>query len=214
MTNETLKAAVDTAVADAKNLPQLVSTLQTVDPVLAEQFTGKALLASKSPWGTLLAAVVAYGASRFGLGWDHDTCALVAGAGLLLGAYVMRALTKAPITSVASGAAVPPVSAVLLALSLGACTTAQVASVQATASADLAKAVQFVGVAKGVALVAEMSDPSLKPILDPLMARLDAAVALAQAAQGDATIDAAAITAQAADLTRLAAPVITVVPAK
>lgn len=88
----------DQVIADAKDLPSLVDGLKAVDPALAEQFTGKALLASKSPWGTLLAGAVTWLAGRYGLGWPPEVCALLGGAGVLAGAFVMRAVTKSPIS--------------------------------------------------------------------------------------------------------------------
>jgi hypothetical protein len=100
MPNATLDAAVNTAVADAKSLPQLITTLQTVSPALAQQLTGKSALLSKTPWGTTLITLIAYASSRFGLGWDQDTCALVALLAVFIGSAIMRLFTKAPITSI------------------------------------------------------------------------------------------------------------------
>lgn len=99
-------AAVNTAVADAKNLPELVSNLQVVAPQLAAPFFGKALLASKSPWGTLAAGLVSYTASKYGFGWPPELCAAVAGGGVLLGSYAMRLFTKQPITSLLPSAVI------------------------------------------------------------------------------------------------------------
>ena len=90
--------AVNAAIKDAQSLPALVATLQTVDPAMAQQIEGKALLASKTPWGTLLTAAVAYVAARYGLGFDQTTDALIAGVGVLVGSYAMRAVTSSPIS--------------------------------------------------------------------------------------------------------------------
>ena len=90
--------ATDQAIASARDLPDLISKASQFDPALAAKFTGKALLASKSPWGSLAVPVVAYLASRYGLGWSEDVCNLVAGVGVLVGAYAMRLLTELPIT--------------------------------------------------------------------------------------------------------------------
>lgn len=92
--------AVDNAVAGAQNLPQLVGALQTVAPQLADSLVGKSLVASKSPWGTLAAGIVSYAASKYGFGWPPELSAAIGGAGVLLGGFVMRAMTRQPITSV------------------------------------------------------------------------------------------------------------------
>lgn len=90
--------AADEAVAAAKDVPDLVDKLKLADPALAAQIEGKALLASKTPWGTLACAVAAYASGRWGLGWDASTDALVAGGALVLGSYAMRYVTSAPIS--------------------------------------------------------------------------------------------------------------------
>ena len=88
---------VDEAIAAAKSLPDLIGRLEQADPQLAQQLQGKSLAASRTPWGTLAAALVAWLSSRYGLGWDDQVSALVGGLGLLAGAYLMRALSSAPI---------------------------------------------------------------------------------------------------------------------
>ena len=70
-------AAVNAAIATAKSLPNLIANLYALDPALATQLESKTLLASKTPWGTLTAGVVAWVSSRY-----------------------MRALTKQPIAGV------------------------------------------------------------------------------------------------------------------
>ena len=87
----------DKIIADAKSLPDLIATAKTVDPDLAAQLTPKALIASKSPAGTLAAGVVAWLVSHYGLGWDQATCDLVAGLAVLAGGYAMRYITASPI---------------------------------------------------------------------------------------------------------------------
>lgn len=91
------QTAADRAVAAAQSVPDLVNKLQAADPALAQQLEGKALLASKTPWGTLACAGVAYAAAKWGLHWDETTVDLVAGGGLVVGAYLMRAVTASPI---------------------------------------------------------------------------------------------------------------------
>ncbi len=90
--------ARDFAISQAKNLPQLIAFLSAADPKLADAIKGKSLIASKSPWGTLAVTVVSWAAAHWGLGWSDDTCNLVAGAGVVLGSYAMRYITRAQIT--------------------------------------------------------------------------------------------------------------------
>ncbi len=108
MTAITVATAEDVAVREAKSLPDLVDKLQVVNPTLAQQFVGKSLAASKTPWGTLLLPVVAYAAARYGLGWGPDVDALVAGVAVLVGSYAMRAVTSIPITGLFHAKALPP----------------------------------------------------------------------------------------------------------
>ena len=65
-----------------------------------EVFTGKALIASKSPWGTLAGGGIAWLATRYGFGWDQITCNLVAGVAIVLASYAMRYFTNEPITGI------------------------------------------------------------------------------------------------------------------
>jgi hypothetical protein len=102
-----IKAAmVDGAIAAARNLPELTKNLRAVDPALAQQFAGKTLIASKTPWGTIAITAVAYLSTKYGLGWDQITVLgmpldqLVAGAGIIVGAYVMRLITNSPIAGI------------------------------------------------------------------------------------------------------------------
>ena len=112
------------------------------------------------------------------------------------------------------------------AIALVACTTAQTASVNAAvtnslaaAQAFLAQAVQFYGIAKGIALVAEVAAPQLAPVITAAIAVLDPLVAeatpLITAAAADATNVqnlATQIHVQAAALQVATANVIKVVP--
>jgi hypothetical protein len=94
----------DQLIGGAKDLPDLIAKAKTFDPDLAASLTGKALIASKSPWGSLLGGIVTWLAAKEGLGWDETTCNLVAGAGVLVGAYLMRWITKGSITGIVSPA--------------------------------------------------------------------------------------------------------------
>ncbi len=107
----TVTSAENAAVRAATDVPGLVSNLQMIDSPLAAQLTGKALVASKTPWGTLLLPLVAYLAARYGLGWTPDVDALVAGVAVLVASYLMRLLTSVPITGLFRRAAVLPAPA-------------------------------------------------------------------------------------------------------
>ena len=122
------QAAINDAVKAAQNLPDLVAKVQTLDPAFADAITGKALAASKSPWGTLLCSAVAWLAAKYGLTctaaaaaatscWSADTVNLVGGlaamGGAVVGAYIMRAFTRGPITGVVKAA--PPATTATLA---------------------------------------------------------------------------------------------------
>ena len=91
---------IDDAIADARSLPALLAKLKTASPDAYGQLVGKPLIASRSPWGTITVAIVAWLASRYGLGWDEGTCTIVGGLGVIAGSYAMRWLTTSPIRSV------------------------------------------------------------------------------------------------------------------
>lgn len=96
----TQSSLIDIAIQDAKNLPDLIAKLEKIDPTLAQQFSGKALLASRSPWGVLVSAILGWLVTHYGLGWSDDTVAIVDGLIILASSYGMRYITRAPITSV------------------------------------------------------------------------------------------------------------------
>jgi hypothetical protein len=90
------------------------------------------------------------------------------------------------------------------------------APVIATASADVTKAVAFYETAKGIALVAEVAQPSLKPTVDAAIAKLDPiAAAIQTAAPGAAGLatSAAALVDQAVSLEQSTAVAVKAVPA-
>ena len=118
-----------------------------------------------------------------------------------------------------------PLGPVALAGMLAACSPAQQAKVEATIATDLPKAQQSAkiavnlwDIAKGIALVAEVAQPSLVPILAPAIAIGDPLAAAATLALNDASADAGAvsslaqqITTQANSITATAAPAVKVV---
>ena len=115
----------------------------------------------------------------------------------------------------------PTLLALAAALALAGCTTAQVqtasTSVISTAQADVTKALGFYQTAKGIALVAEIAQPSLKSYVDGTIARLDPIAAGIQlAAPGAAGIatQAASLVDEAVALESATAVAIKAVPAK
>ncbi len=107
---------VNAVIARARSLPELIASLP---PGLAQQLISKPLLASRSPPAVLLATGLAWVSTRYGLGWDDNTDALIAGTVLLGVAYLMRRLTKQPIAGVVSTPpgtppAVEPILAVVM----------------------------------------------------------------------------------------------------
>lgn len=99
--------AVTNAIIGAKSLPDIVNKLQVVDPELAEQIEGKALIYSKTMWGGILTPVLTALVAKFGLGWDANTILLVEGAIVSIGTVVFRYLTTSPIAGILSKAATP-----------------------------------------------------------------------------------------------------------
>lgn len=88
------------AIAGAQTLPDLVMRLQAVDPTLAAQLVSKPLVMSKTPVGVLVVTAIVYVSSKYALGWDQGFCELLGGAGLVLGAYVMRWFSSRPIAGI------------------------------------------------------------------------------------------------------------------
>jgi hypothetical protein len=73
-------------IADAKSLPDLVTTAKTVDPALYTALTGSN---DKAVWLAPATSAVAWVASRYALGWDTDACSLIAlvGGSIVLGIW-------------------------------------------------------------------------------------------------------------------------------
>jgi hypothetical protein len=117
----TLRANLQTAMANgASDVPAAIKALSVLDPDLAP----KALIASKSPWGTVAVALVSMLATKYGLScgavvtatcWSTDTVNEVAGAaallGTLVGSYIMRYVTSRPISGIVSAPTPPAPSA-------------------------------------------------------------------------------------------------------
>jgi uncharacterized membrane protein AbrB (regulator of aidB expression) len=98
--------AVNFAIAEAKSLPTLIANLQAIDPALTKQLETKPLIASRTPWGVLLASLIGMAAAHYGIGLDTDMDALLSGVIVLLftlvGSYVVRHFTKQPVAGIVS----------------------------------------------------------------------------------------------------------------
>lgn len=93
-----MPTVTDRVVNASRDLPELLNRAAALDPETAAKWTGGALVASKTVWGTLAALVVAEGVRRLHLGWDQNTIAVVSGALVLAAAAGLRLVTKYPIT--------------------------------------------------------------------------------------------------------------------
>jgi hypothetical protein len=90
----------DQLIKDAQSLPDLVARAQALDPDLAKALTSKALIYSKTIWGNAVALIVSWAVTKYALGWDADTCALVTGLIVMGVTGVLRYLTSQPISGV------------------------------------------------------------------------------------------------------------------
>jgi hypothetical protein len=88
----------DQAVGLARDVPDLIAKASTLDPSLAEKWTGKALIASKTFWGSIGVLVVSAIVKRYSLGWDQDTVDLIVGSLDLVAFAGLRYISTTPIT--------------------------------------------------------------------------------------------------------------------
>lgn len=79
----------DQVIADAKDVPSLLTGAKEADPQLYAVLTAGGMWKKYVKIG---AAAVAWMAAKFGLGWDADTCSAIAGFLLVIGAYVEHRL--------------------------------------------------------------------------------------------------------------------------
>ena len=97
-----IEAAVvrDEIIRQASSAEDLLHKAQASDPELVKQLTSKPLLASKTIWGTLIALVLSYLVTRFGLGLDADLQALISGCIVMAANAALRAITAGPIKGI------------------------------------------------------------------------------------------------------------------
>ena len=97
----------DQVIADARSLPDLIAKASTLDPQLAQQLTTKSAVASASLWGTVISLIVTWAVTKWGLGWNGDTCALVSGV-LSMGVNaIVRRITDPRVTGIFSKGPTP-----------------------------------------------------------------------------------------------------------
>lgn len=88
----------DKVVAAAKDVPDLIMKASAADPELAQQWTGKALLASRTFYGSIGVIIVSALVKRYSLGWDPNTVDTVVGLLDIAAIALLRNMTKYPIT--------------------------------------------------------------------------------------------------------------------
>ena len=103
----------DQIIAGAKSAPELLAVAQIVDPAMAASLTPKALIASKTPWGTLACSAIGWLVTKYGMActsavatkcWTPEDVNLAAGLvamlGAVVGSYLMRFVSSSPIAGV------------------------------------------------------------------------------------------------------------------
>lgn len=112
-------APADVVANSSRNFRDFLEKATALAPDVAKQFTGKALVASKTPWGTIVGTAVGLLAAKYGLTcgpvaaatatcWTPETVTLVSGL-LVLGctlisSFVMRYISPLPVTGILTAA--------------------------------------------------------------------------------------------------------------
>jgi hypothetical protein len=104
----TTQTTRDRIVAGAQSVPDLIAKASVLDPALAQKFEGKALVASKTLWGTLIGMGVSWLVTKYALNWDATTSAYVTGAITMGITGALRTVTDSPITGLLKKS--PPVT--------------------------------------------------------------------------------------------------------
>ena len=96
------RALIDSAISVSHSRAELVGHLEGEADVsdVAKSLEGKALLASKSPWITVLAGAVGFLIAYHTLHFGYWGTGLVTTVSALFGGYIVRVSTRAPITGI------------------------------------------------------------------------------------------------------------------
>ena len=96
------RALIDSAISVSHSRAELVGHLEGEAEVsdVAKSLEGKALLASKSPWITVLAGAVGFLIAYHTLHFGYWGTGLVTIVSALFGGYIVRVSTRAPITGI------------------------------------------------------------------------------------------------------------------
>ena len=93
------RAIVDSAIANSQSKAELIGHLErTGANDVAESLEGKALLKSRSPWGTLFCGIFGFVATRYGLHLGDTAVTILSGLAVLVGGFAMRVVTHQPIS--------------------------------------------------------------------------------------------------------------------
>lgn len=91
------KVGILVAIRDAQ---QFLDNAKATSPELYNAVVGKALIASKSVYGSAVAAGLAWLATRYGFSLTPDMSASISGGVVLVVSAVLRYITSAPITGI------------------------------------------------------------------------------------------------------------------
>ena len=90
------------AIAAANNLPTLVAGLEAINSPLTKQIEGTSVIASRTIWGHMILLAIGALVAKYGVNWNDETQAEVAGGLLLLAqaawGVIARAITTGPLS--------------------------------------------------------------------------------------------------------------------
>jgi len=97
----TLVANLQTAAVNgAKDVPEAVKAIATLDPGLSQYLAGQSALGSKTVWAPIASYAVTWAVGKFGLGWDTATTNEIAGLVAVALMLAARWVASGPITSI------------------------------------------------------------------------------------------------------------------
>jgi len=93
------RAIVDSAIANSQSKAELIGHLErTGANDVAESLEGKPLFTARSPWITVLAGGLGFVIAYHSLHLGYWACVIVTILSGLIGGFIARAITRAPIT--------------------------------------------------------------------------------------------------------------------